>query len=201
MGSVRVMAPLIPNSVLPDANIWVSQTLHSWFCLIAAETRGSWRFYWTEDILAEAVYHRRRGFVETGSKQVEDLRDRLIKTMGENRISGFPYDYSVTFPDENDAHIHNAAVHAGIAIIVSDNVRDLEGIYSNPDDCPYEVHTADEFLMLVAQSSPRVVDAVTCLQHDYHAGKRKQFSLPKKLNQAGCSEFAHHVQQRLQDLF
>lgn len=39
-------------SILADANIWVSSPLHSWFALIAAETTGSWSFYWTEDIMA-----------------------------------------------------------------------------------------------------------------------------------------------------
>lgn len=194
-----VMVPLIANSVLPDANVWVSQTLHSWFCLIAAETRGSWRFHWTEDILAEAVYHRRRRFVHTNSRQVEDVRDRLVTSIGaENRISCFPFDSTVAFPDLHDAHIHSAAVHAGIAIIVSDNVRDFGGIYEDPDECPYEVYTSDEFLMLVARSAPDVVDAVAQLQHDYHAKKGKPFSLPKKLKDAGCPDFAQHIRERLQ---
>lgn len=193
------MVPLIANSVLPDANIWVSQTLHSWFCLIAAETRGSWRFYWTEDILAEAVYHRRRRFVETNSRQVEDVRDRLIKSIGaENRISRFPFDGTVAFPDPDDAHIHSAAVHAGIAIIVSDNIRDFDGIYNDPDECPYEVYTSDEFLMLVAQSAPDVVDAVARLQHAYHTKRGKPFSLPKRLKDADCPEFAQYIRARLQ---
>lgn len=194
------MAPLISNSVLPDANIWVSQTLHSWFCLIAAETRGDWRFYWTEDILAEAVYHRRRRFTETNSKQIEDLRDRLVKTIGENRITHFPFDSTVVVPDENDAHIHNAAVHAGISIIVSDNLKDFENIYKDADDCPYEVYSSDDFLMLVAASAPDVIDAVAKLQHDYHAQKGKSFSLPKKLDRAGCPCFGEHVRTRLQEI-
>ena len=54
---VTVMASVRPHSVLPDANIWCSATLHTWFGLIATETIGSWTFHWTEDILAEAVYH------------------------------------------------------------------------------------------------------------------------------------------------
>ncbi|WCV10682.1 hypothetical protein [Corynebacterium silvaticum] len=55
----------IPNSVLPDTNIWFSTTLHAWIGLLAAEALGSWPFYWTEDILAEAIYHKRREYPKT----------------------------------------------------------------------------------------------------------------------------------------
>lgn len=71
---VSVMAIVRPNSVLPDANIWCSATLHSWFGLIATESIGSWTFYWTEDILAEAMYHR-------ASKRRRSPRARATFTM------------------------------------------------------------------------------------------------------------------------
>ncbi|MEH6807086.1 MAG: hypothetical protein V7697_29005 [Rhodococcus erythropolis] len=80
------MAIVRPHSVLPDANIWCSATLHSWFGLIATETIGSWTFHWTEDILAEAVYHRRKRFPRASSQQIEALRDRLMASMGEWQI-------------------------------------------------------------------------------------------------------------------
>ena len=148
------MAIVRPHSVLPDANIWCSATLHSWFGLIATETIGSWTFHWTEDILAEAVYHRRKRFPRASSQQIEALRDRLMASMGENRISRFPIDESVTYPDEYDAHVHSAAIHEGIAIIVTNDRTGFTGLYPDPDECPYEVHTADEFLTLVADSAP-----------------------------------------------
>lgn len=196
-----LVASLIPNSVLPDSNVWFSLTLHSWFGLLAAETRGSWRFYWTEDIFAETVYRlRRERFPRASSKKMEDVRDRLMNSMGNNRISNFPHDSSVTYPDEFDAHVHSAAVHAGIAIIVTDDRKGFMGLYPDPDDCPYEVYRSDEFLMLAAQSAPEKMDAVILEQLNYHQRRGKPFSLPKKLAAAGCDDFAEHVRQRLQIL-
>lgn len=63
----------VENSVLPGANIWCSATLHAWFGLLAAETRGSWQFYYTEDILAEAIYHRRTPFPVSRMPGAQDL--------------------------------------------------------------------------------------------------------------------------------
>lgn len=197
---VTVMAIVRPHSVLPDANIWCSATLHTWFGLIATETIGSWTFHWTEDILAEAVYHRRKRFPRASSQQIEALRDRLMASMGENRISNFPIDESVTYPDEYDAHVHSAAIHEGIAIIVTNDRTGLTGLYPDPDECPYEVHTADEFLTLVADSAPQVVDAVITAQLIHWTGKGHSFSLPDKLRQAQAPHFAEYVRARLQTI-
>lgn len=194
------MAIVRPHSVLPDANIWCSATLHSWFGLISAETIGSWTFHWTEDILAEAIYHRRKRFPLAPARQIDAIRDRLMHTMGQNRISGFPIDDSVTYPDEYDAHVHSAAVHEGIAIIVSDDRTGFTGLYPDPDDCPYEVHTADEFLTLVADSAPQVVDAVITIQLTYWTSKGHSFSLPEKLRRAQAPNFAEYVRARLQSI-
>lgn len=191
------MARVRPNSVLPDANIWCSATLHAWFGLIATETIGSWSFHWTEDIIAEAMYHRRKRFALASSDQIEAIRDRLIKPMGENRISGFPIDDTVTYPDKYDAHVHSAAVHEGIAIVVSDDQAGFVGLYENPDDCPYEVHTADEFLLLVVDSAPQVIDRVITAQVEYRISKGKAFSLPAQLKKANAPRFAEHVRERL----
>lgn len=194
------MAIVRPHSVLPDANIWCSATLHSWFGLIASETIGSWSFHWTEDILAEAMYHRRKRFPRASSHQIEAIRERLTAPMGENQISRFPIDESVTYPDEYDAHVHSAAIHAGIAIIVTNDRTGFADLYRNPDDCPYEVHTADEFLTLVADSAPQVVDAAIIAQLKYRIDRGQSFSLPEQLRRAQSPLFAEYVRARLQEL-
>lgn len=195
------MADFRPNTILPDANIWCSATLHSWFGLLAAETLGSWSFYWTEDILAEAVYHRRKRFPNAHAAQIDAMRDRLMVSMGENRISGYPIDPSVDYPDEFDAHVHSAAVHAGIAIIVSEDRKGFNSLYANPDDSPYEVLTADEFLMLVVDSIPQVVDSIITKQFLYWTSKGENYSFPRKLERAGAPKFAKYVDKRVNKLF
>lgn len=193
------------NSILPDANILVSQTLHSWIALIAIETQGSWCFYYTEDILNEAGYHRRKRYPETASKQIEDLRGRLIHPNGPfKRIANFSIDSNVTYPDEFDAHVHSAAIHGNVGIILTNDKKGFKGLYKDPDDCPYEVYSADEFLMLVAESAPSVTDAVIKQQQEYWKScyeKGKSISLPKKLRKAECNMFADYVCKRLQALY
>ncbi|PLW02554.1 hypothetical protein AY498_06655 [Corynebacterium ulcerans] len=190
----------IPNSVLPDANIWFSTTLHAWIGLLAAETLGSWSFYWTEDILAEAIYHKRREYPKTSSHQIEAIRDRLMTVMAENRITGFAIDESVSYSDTFDAHVHSAAIHGRIQIIVTQDYKDFAGLYSNSDDCPYEVFTPDEFLLLVAESVPEAIDVVIEQQFSYYMQKSHSFNLAQKLISAGCPHFAEYVRTRLQAL-
>ena len=113
-----------------------------------------------------------------------------MEVIPENRIQGYEIDNSVNYPDPDDAHVHSAALHARIQIIVTDDKSGFKGIYPSPEECPYEVYTADEFLMLVADSSPRVIDAVINNQQKYYSKKQKSFNLPKKLRAAGCPKFA-----------
>lgn len=192
-----LVTALRPYSVLPDANIWVSATLHSWFALIANETTRAWTFHWTEDIMAEAVKGRRRRFPKSSSKQMEDLRARLLDIFGENKITSFPHDGSVTYSDDFDAHVHSAAVHAGIAMVVTDNIKDFENLYADPDECPYDLFTADQWLMVVAKSEPSAVDKAILQQHSYWSQYGKH-NLPRKLEDAGCADFAAYVRMRLQ---
>ena len=187
------------NSILPDANIWVSQTLHSWIGLVASETRGQWHFYYTEDIFAEALRARRRRFPQANSSQIEAMRERLIKS-GLKPITNFTIDSDVTYPDEKDAHVHSAAVYAGIEIIITDNIKDFAELYADPDDCPYEVYTADDFLILVADSSPQLIDQIILLQHKHWSKYGRIFSLPRKLRDTGCPRFANYVCGRLQHI-
>ena len=58
------------------------------------------------------------------------------------------------------------------------------GLFPDPDDCPYEVHTADEFLTLDAGSAPQIIDAAITAQLRYWTSKGSSFSLPKRLRQA-----------------
>lgn len=194
----------ISNSVLPDANIWFSTTLHAWFGLLAAETLGSWSFHWTEDILAEASYHKRRKYPESSSHQIEAIRKRLMEHLADNEISGFPHDNSVNYPDIHDAHVHSAAVHAKIQIIVTDDRKGFDRIYDDPDDCPYDVYTADEFLMLAAESAPQAIDTVLCKQWDYYCQRyrfeRKSFNLVERLKKTGCDCFAEYIRDRQQKI-
>lgn len=190
----------VTNSVLPDANIWFSTTLHAWFGLLAAETLGSWTFHWTEDILAEAIYHKRKKYPDSSSHQIEAIRDRLLKVSPNTRISGYSIDDSVVYPDKFDAHVHSAAVHGKVQYIVTNDRTGFCGLYADPDECPYEVYTADEFLMLAAESAPEAIDEVICRQFSYRLQRGTPFNIAAKLDAAQCPVFADYVRERLQFL-
>ena len=187
------------NSILVDANVLASQTLHSWIGLIATETRGLWHFYYTEDILAEALHARRRRYPLSSSQQIEDIRSRTIKS-GIKPIKNFNIDQGVTYRDKNDAHVHSAAVHARVGILLTNNTKDFVGLYKNPDDCPYELYTTDEFLILAKESITAEIDSVIRRQFTYWKGRGENFSLPQKLEKAHCDEFAEYVRIRLQQI-
>lgn len=148
--------------------------------------------------MAEAVKGRRRRFPESSSRSVENVRDRLIRILGENRISGFPYDASVTYPDRFDAHVHSAAVYAGVSMVVTENIKDFDSLYHDPDDRPYDLFTADEWLMLAADTAPEQVDSVIRQQLNYWQSRNVPFNLVKKLQLAGCPGFGEYVRKRLQ---
>lgn len=150
--------------------------------------------------MAEAVKGRRRRFPRSSSTQMEDLRNRLLPILGENKITEFPYDDRVNYSDEFDAHVHSAAVHAGVAMVVTDNTKDFHDLYDDPDDRPYDLLTSDEWLMLAAESAPAEIDAVIKRQHAYRTGLGEPFNLVKQLNDAKCHSFAEHVASRLQEI-
>ncbi|MDK8450933.1 PIN domain-containing protein [Corynebacterium mastitidis] len=184
--------------VLPDANIWASATLHSWFGVMATESWGLWSFSWTEDIMAEAVRARRRRFPRSHSRQIEDVRDRLLPVLGKNKITNYPHDDSVLwYPDIGDAHVHSAAVAAGIDEIVSDNARDFRGICSGLVSRSYRVYTADEWLMRAGHHAPGVVDRVIHAQWRYWMRRGRASELCERLLRAGCPRFSCYVESRL----
>lgn len=181
------------RNVLPDANIWASATLHSWFGLIAAVSPGVWKFHWTEDILAEAVHARRRRFPHASSTQMEQLRERLMTVMGDNQIRDFPFDGSAALPDPLDAHVHSAAVHGDIDVLVTQNVADFQVA----ERLPYDVVTADRWLIGATYTAPRVVDRTISQQLEFRRRIGEPFDLAAQLRAADCPGFAEIVHTRL----
>ena len=93
-----------------------------------------------------------------------------------------------------------SAIGGQLQIIVTDDRKGLVGLYPNPDDCPYEVHAADDFLLLVADSAPELIDRVIEHQFSYYLGAGKHFNLAPKLVSAGCPNFADCVRSRMQHI-
>lgn len=184
--------------VLPDANIWASATLHSWFGLIAAEPFTPWSFYWTEDILAEAVHARRRRFPFASSNQIEQLRERLLVVIGDNQIRDFAHDTSVQLHDPLDAHVHSAATYGSIDVLVTQNVRDFQP--TSGQRLPYKVNTPDQWLAQASETAPTAIDAVISRQLDFRKRTNRPLEIAEPLARAGCPNFADYVRERQSDL-
>jgi hypothetical protein len=185
--------------VLLDANILYSRTLRDWIALLQIEAPGLFNVTWTEDIMVETLYHLRKDNPMWSEQQVGGIRRKLEKAFTGGQITGYQIDPALKYPDIGDAHIHAAAVHGAVDIVVTMNGKDFP--YS--DDLPYEIYMPDDFLILVDDAVPQAVQAVTVEQLRYF---HKQSSvddgvdLPLHLKKASAPLFAARVREHLQNV-
>lgn len=180
--------------VLPDANVWYSKTLRDWLLLIDV-TGGPYQTCWTEDIVAETLYHLRRRHPEWDGAQIADVRDKIARAAEGGRIDDFTVTNAFPGPDRLDRHVDAAARAGGIGIVVT-----ADGGFSAPgvaDLLPYEVLSPDEFFVLVDESSPTVVREVAWCQQGFYVARRGRADLRGALRAAGCPEFGERVAQHL----
>lgn len=183
--------------VLLDANILYSRTLRDWIALLQVEAPSLFSVAWTEDIMVEALYHLRKDHPLWSEKQVGGIRRNLEKAFTGGQITGYQIDESLKYPDIGDAHVHAAAIHGGVDMVVTMNGKDLP--YS--DDLIYEIYQADDFLILVDDAAPQAVRAVTEKQLCHYHGKPSgggEVDLPSRLKKAGAPLFAARVRDHLQ---
>lgn len=148
---------------------------------------------WTEDILAELVYHIRKKHSHYSDAQVGGIRDRIIMVAPHGRIKDYVIDSGLEYTDKFDAHLHAAAEHGGVQYVVTNDKPYLDFAAANDEILSYEVYTADDFLMLVNQSSPMAVREVLLEQIDYHRRRGGAFNFPVSLEKAGAPQFAEVI--------
>jgi hypothetical protein len=183
--------------VLLDANILYSKTLRDWIALLQIEAPGLFNVTWTEDIMVETLYHLRKDNPMWSEQQIGGIRRNLEKAFAGGQITGYQIDAALEYPDIGDAHVHAAAVHGAVDIVVTRNGKDLP--YS--DDLNYEIYQPDDFLILVDDAAPQAVRAVTedQLRH-YHrkSSATDGVDLPLRLKNAGAPMFAARIRDHLQ---
>ncbi|MEZ0363414.1 PIN domain-containing protein [Mycobacterium sp. pUA109] len=185
------------TTVLVDANVFYSRTLRDWLALCYLEVDGWFEVMWTEDIMAEFIYHLRKRYPTASDRHIGGVRDQLVETFSTGRVAGYVIDADVPYPDIFDAHVHAAAVHARVDfLLTADN--DFEQLADQLDDLLYEVHSPDSFFCLLDDSSPNAIKVVSQKQLDYWKAKREQFNLCTQLQQAGAPQFAERVRGHLQ---
>jgi predicted nucleic acid-binding protein len=182
-------------SVFVDANVWYSRTLRDWFgMLYTTPDCAPFAVYWTEDVLAELIYHLRREHPDWPGSRITTIRDRMADTFEAGRVDDFTVDDSYAGKDAHDAHVHAAAVACDADVLVT---CDLDGFVWDENTAPYEVMHPDDFLLLVDDSNPELVAQVISRMCDYWVGQRGEADLPGNLHLAGCPKFAERVRKHL----
>jgi len=187
------------HTVFVDSNILGSKTLYDWMFLLRIHSDGMFTLVTSPDVLDEAHRVWRRRYPEGGGAS-RDVRDERFREHFDNVVSdwtGGPAAGS----DPHDAHVHNAAVHAGANILLTNNVKD----FNSYDQLPYDIYTPDQFFCLINTNDPELVEAVARIQADYWLKRQKRHPerpfkrLSEALHLAGCTEFSGivfgHVQR------
>lgn len=183
--------------VLADANVLYSRTLRDWLILLELQSgTGLFKNYWTEDILSEVLYRMRRERPGAPGRYIANVHDKIVNSLEGGRVDDFEIDGSFPGSDPNDQHVHAAAIACGASYVIT-----MDGGFRSasidPDALPYEVHSPDSFFVLVDDSAPRRVRAVTEEQDKYWSRRPGAKSLADALRDAGCPEFAERVLQHL----
>ncbi|GMA19864.1 PIN domain-containing protein [Arsenicicoccus piscis] len=179
--------------VFVDANVLYSRTLRDWLFLMALETSPPpYGVYWSEDVLAEVVHNLRKSYPDWDAAQTGRIRQLLMRSFEGGLVDDFVVDGSFTGSDAADAHVHAAATRCHASFLLTSNVRDFD---PDSEGLPYEVITPDDFFVLVDDTVPTLVRAVTVSQMDYWAKRRPEARLPHYLRKAGCENFAERVRR------
>jgi len=186
----------LTTTVLVDANVLYSKTLRDWLALCYLQQDGWFEVKWTEDILAEVLYHLRKDNPTFSDHQIGGVRDKIIRTFPDGRITGYKIDTNVPYPDIFDAHVHAAATHGEVDFVLTLD-RGFTKLGSLLDELSYELHSPDSFFCLLDDSSPFSIQQVTQLQLDYWVTKGKPFNLCTQLENAGAPQFAERVRTHL----
>lgn len=178
-----------------DANVW---SLRDWVLMLEQEG-ASYKTFWTEDILAEVLYHLRREHPTWDGGKILDARRKIIATVEGGHVEDFTVDGSCPWKDPDDQHVHAAAL-ACCAGYVLTNDKGFMDPSVEPDELPYEVYRPDDFFVLVDDSAPQVVRAVIARQVRYWSERGRDLDLCSSLRSSGCPEFARRVLRHLQDM-
>jgi len=190
----------VATGVLVDANVLFSRTLRDWLFLLRNETEANmFTVYATEDIIAETIYHLRRER-PTAPGHMTSRVSELIREQLDDLVREYEVDGSYPGSDQDDAHVHAAAVAVGANVVLTDDSDFTKLAPEVADQLPYEVHTPDSFFTLIDDSSPLKVRAVTEQQLQYFLRRDTEADLPGRLKAAGCPTFAERVRLHLQVL-
>lgn len=168
-----------------DASVLASKTLREWLFLLRHHTGGGlFVLFSSSDAFADARF----------STPLEEGLRALLNDV----VTDYPEVPALQCADERDARVHAAALASNAIYVIAGDDR-----YANvdTDQLPYEVHTPDTFLMLVAANVADAVDTVIHSQLDRSRRVEGSKQLHRALEDAGCPDFAQCVLKHMQSIF
>lgn len=178
-----------------DANLLYSRTLRDWLGLLSTreEIEPPFQVYWSEDVLAEAIYRLRRDNPTWDGQKIATIRDRIAQTFPDGRVVEFEIDSDTGLADPFDAHVHAAAVACAANYVVTSD----GGFSRASDDLPYDVLTPDEFFCLVDDVASMLVELCIRAELAYYQRKTGRADLVEAARRAGCPAFAERIRRHL----
>lgn len=180
-----------PVSVFVDANVWFSRTLRDWLGLLyVLPDEPPFVVHWSEDVLAELLYHLRRTHPSWPGDRISGIRDRLAGTFEAGRVDAYEIDSTYRGRDPGDAHVHAATVACGADVLLTFDVDDFVW---DANTSAYEVMHPDAFLVTVEEVWPELVTAAVDEMMAHWIKRGLNADLPRRLNKTGCPQFADRV--------
>ena len=183
--------------VFVDANILMSKTLRDWLYFLREGTGQAFQLHTTEDVFEEAFYHLRKKNARLPGHVMQQWRQQIRGALIQEFVSAFPSDVPFSGADQEDFHVHAAALHGRADILLSNNAPEDFSL----DSTPYEVMNADAFLCLAAASVPPTrLRHIVQEQIAYWSTKPGHRQVDEALIRAGCPNFAQQVRAVIQRL-
>lgn len=183
--------------VFVDANILASRVCLDWLFQLQQLNPGMFRIHCSEDVIAEAMRAlRRRNPRLPGA--VTNKYSLKIRKVIQDITDDFSAVESFTGRDENDYHVHAAAIAANADLLLTNN--NPFDISSDPDLESYEIISADDFFNLVVDSNPDCLFLAARKQYEFWKTQPGMRQLDQALSAAGCPNFAKRLSKILKQV-
>lgn len=182
--------------VFLDSNVLYPRTCRDWFGVLYTESdEPPFYVYWTEDVLAELLYHLRKAHPNWDGERLSGIRRQLAGTFEAGYVDSFEIRADYGGSDPHDAHVYYAAVECGADYLITFNTKDFEW---GESAAPFEVIHPDDFLCAVDDWHPWLVESATGVMTSYWLSRAGEADLPRRLRKSECPQFAARVTRHLQ---
>lgn len=182
--------------VFVDANVLFSKTLMDWLHFPRFENPGMFQLFSSEDVFVEVLANMRKRWPQARGEMTIH-RAKLMRTVMDDVLPGFPGGIPFTGTDPHDYHVHAGAIAARADYVLTCNSP--SDLTTTPDLETYEITHPDDFFILVGESNPASLAPIVQAQMSYWARHSENRQLDAALIRAGCPKFAERIRQVLRD--